>query len=269
MQVHRSGYYKYLKTWSSKRPVNKWVEEIKNLFRESKGSYGSRRIAMGLKERGYNIGRYRTRRVMRNEHLTCKQRRKFRVTTKSVHSKPIVENKLNQAFKVMHPNRVWVADITYLWTQEGWLYLSVLLDLFSRRVIGWSMAERMEEKLVRDALLMALGRRNPIGDLMHHSDRGSQYASKGYQQLLKERGIEVSMNRKGNCWDNAVMERFFGSLKSERVNNRLYKTREEARKDVVDYIEMFYNSRRLHSTLGYKTPMQHEENYVSQMSTFT
>jgi len=269
MQVHRSGYYKYLKTKASGKPKNNLLMEIKNLFKESKGSYGSRRIAKGLQEKGYKIGRYRARTMMKNEHLICKQRRKFRLTTQSNHSRPIAENRLNQAFKVMHPNRVWTADITYLCTQEGWLYLSVVLDLFSRRVVGWSIAERMEEKLVRDALLMALGRRNPPTGLMHHSDRGSQYASKNYQKLLKKRGIVVSMNRKGNCWDNAVMERFFGSLKSERLNNVVYKTREEARKDIVDYIEMFYNSKRLHSTLGYKTPMQYEENYVTQVSTFT
>jgi transposase InsO family protein len=273
MQVHRSGYYKYLKNEEYLLNLEKvkLLAEVKKLYEESDGSYGSRRISKGLRENGYNVGRYRARQLMYTAHLRCQQRRRFKVTTESDHRYPVARNILNREFSVTAPNRVWVADITYLWTQEGWLYLSAVLDLFSRRIVGWSIAEKMEEKLVRDALLMALGRRCPRDELMHHSDRGSQYASENYQRLLKRHEIKVSMSRKGNCWDNAVMERFFGSLKSERINHKSYKTREDARKDVIDYIEMFYNSRRLHSTLNYKTPMKYEENYyVSQnLSTFT
>lgn len=164
------------------------------------------------------------------------------------------------------PNRVWVADITYLWTNEGWLYIAAVLDLYSRRIVGWAMANHMREELINNALQMAFYRRRPSFGLIHHSDRGSQYAGNQYQEELKKMGIVISMSRKGNCWDNAVMERFFGSLKSERTDKVRYLTRNDAIADVVDYIEMFYNSQRLHSTLGYRTPLQYEQNRVNQGS---
>jgi transposase InsO family protein len=266
MQINRSGYYRYLKrnvSAKSGEEENIFVE-LRALHKKSDRSYGSRRMAKGLQIKGYNVGRYRARNLMRKANIECKQRRRFRVTTKNNHAFPIAENVLNRHFTVTVPNCVWVADITYLWTNEGWLYLSVVLDLFSRRVVGWSLASHMREKLVHDALLMAIGRRMPDDKLMHHSDRGCQYASKDYRDLLKQQGITMSMSRKGNCWDNAVMERFFGSLKSERTDNKVYITREQARADVIDYIEMFYNSQRLHSTLGYLSPMQYEKaHYIS------
>jgi putative transposase len=207
------------------------------------------------------VGRYKARSLMRKANLSCKQRRRFKITTQSDSKLPVTKNVLNRKFKVSKANTAWVADITYLWTQEGWLYLSVVLDLFSRRVVGWSLKSHMGEGLVRSAFLMALGRRNPHSGLLHHSDRGCQYASKDYQHLLSQHGVIASMSRKGNCWDNAVMERFFGSLKSERTDNKIYLTKEEAKADVIDYIEMFYNSERLHSTLDYLTPMEYEKKY--------
>lgn len=265
--MNRSGYYRYLKQICliNTNEEEQILAEVQELHKKSKKSYGSRRISKGLKAKGYNIGRYRARTLMRKANIECKQRRRFRVTTQSNHMLPIAKNVLNREFAVKSPNAVWVADITYLWTQEGWLYLSVVLDLFSRRVVGWSITNHMREEMVHDALLMAIGRRRPESKLMHHSDRGCQYASKEYRDLLEYHGISISMSRKGNCWDNAVMERFFGSLKSERTDNKIYATRAQAKADVIDYIEMFYNSERLHSTLGYMSPMQYEKEYfISQ-----
>lgn len=169
---------------------------------------------------------------------------------------------MNRQFAVAQPDRVYAGDITYLWTQEGWLYLAVVIDLYSRKVVGWSMSSRMKAQLVCDALTMAVWQRRPEAGLVAHSDRGSQYASKGYRRLLKAHGFEGSMSRKGDCWDNAVVESFFGSLKQERVQWRSYQTRHEAQQDVLNYITMFYNSHRLHSYLGYKSPNQYEAEMV-------
>lgn len=215
-------------------------------------------MAKALQAKGYAIGRYKARRLMQAAGVACKQRRRYRITTKSDDRLPIASNLVNREFTVKQPNRKWVADITFLWTQEGWLHLAAIADLFSRRIVGWSMASHMRETLVHKALEMALGRRRPDKGLLHHSDRGSQYASVDYQRLLNDSGIIVSMSRKGNCWDNAVMERFFGSLKSEWTDGKNYLTREEAKADVIEYIEMFYNAERLHSTLGYISPVQFE-----------
>ena len=272
MQVNRSGYYRWKK---QDQVINSEEErllvEMKALHEHSNRSYGSRRLTKGLQIKGFKVGRYRVRGLMRKARIECKQRRRYRITTHSDHRLPVAENVLNREFKPGLINQVWVTDITYLWTQEGWLYLAAVLDLFSRRIVGWSMANHMKGELVHNALLMAIGRRKPSQHLMHHSDRGIQYASKDYQKLLADYGIRVSMSRKGNCWDNAVMERFFGSLKSERTNGKNYLTREQAKRDVIDYIEMFYNSYRLHSTLGYLSPLQYEKQNQSlkKVSTFT
>lgn len=272
MEVSRSGYYKYLAHKPSQQQIleNQLVMEVKTLAEQTRYSYGSRRVAKYLQKQGYAIGRTAARTLMRKANIECKQRRRYRVTTQSKHRLPIAENILNRAFSVNLPNRVWVADMTYLWTLEGWLYIAAVLDLFSRRVIGWAMANHMRKTLVHDALTMALGRRQPDTGLLHHSDRGVQYASHAYQAALKQAGIIVSMSRKGNCWDNSVMERFWGSLKSERTNGKIYYTREAAMIDVIEYIEMFYNSKRLHSTLGYVSPMQFENEFLfKKVSTFT
>lgn len=255
--VSRSGYYKYLR---AKRPKfnNLLLTETKALHTQSRGSYGSRRIAKALQAKGYQVGRFKARSLMRAAGLECKQRRRFRKIPRVDPNLKAAENVLNREFAVSEPNKVWVCDITYLDTREGWLYLAAVLDLHSRRVVGWSLAEHMREELVHDALSMALGRRRPGKTVLHHSDRGSQYTSEDYRQFLKRSGFDESMSRKGNCWDNAVMERFFGSLKSERTDGQRYETRKEAKDDVIDYIEMFYNSERLHSTLGYVSPKSFE-----------
>ena len=190
--------------------------------------------------------------------MQVKYRKKYKVTTNSDHRKPLFDNVLDRQFNVSSRDQAYVCDITYLWTQEGWLYLAVVIDLYSRKVVGWSMDSRMKAQLVCDALSMAIWQRRPAAGLVVHSDRGSQYASHAYRKLLKAHDFTGSMSRKGNCWDNAVAESFFGSLKSERVQWQHYQTRKEAQQDVLNYISMFYNSRRLHSYLGYESPNQYE-----------
>lgn len=191
--------------------------------------------------------------------VVANQKKKFKATTDSKHNFPVAPNLLNRQFEVNTPDQVYVGDITYIWTREGWLYLAVVIDLFSRQVVGWSLSTRMSRKLAINALLMAIWRRQPASGLIFHSDRGSQYCSNEFQKLLKTHGMVSSMSRKGNCWDNAVAESFFGSLKTERVFSSNYATREEARRDIIDYIEMFYNSNRRHSYLGYVSPREFEK----------
>jgi transposase InsO family protein len=199
---------------------------------------------------------------MYRNKISCKQRRRYAVTTQNNHAFVIAENILARDFDVAKPNSKWVSDITYLWTTEGWLYIAAVLDLFSRRIIGWAIADHMRADLVEKALNMAISRRQPTAGFLHHSDRGIQYASQQYQRTLKAAGAIVSMSRKGNCWDNAVMERFFGTLKSERTDDKRYATRAEAKSDVIDFIEVFYNNQRLHSKLGYMTPASYESHYT-------
>ena len=196
---------------------------------------------------------------MRLAGVSVKSKRRFRTTTDSDHNLPVAPNLLNRKFDVSSPNRFWVGDITYVWTAEGWLYLATVMDLFSRQIVGWSLQERMTSNLVSDALLMAVCRRKPSAGLIFHSDRGSQYCSLQFQDLLKAHKIISSMSRKGDCWDNAVMESFFGSLKSERINLKNYRTREAARQDIIAWIEMFYNAKRRHSYLGYVSPREFEK----------
>mgnify|MGYP002785046291 CR=1 FL=1 len=269
MEVNRSGYYRYANQITiikeSEIEERKMIIEMKVLHEKTRQSYGTRRMSRSLQKKGYQVGRYKIRRVMRENGIQCKQRRRYKVTTISSHSLPVAENKLDRNFTVLAPNKVWVADITYLWTLQGWLYIAAVVDLFSRRVVGWAMADNMYTELIENALKMAIGRRQPAPNLMHHSDQGSQYASQYYQELLAQLNITVSMSRKGNCWDNAVMERFFGSLKSERTNGVTYFTRRQAINDVIEYIEMFYNADRLHSILGYMSPVEFEkqQNFIS------
>jgi len=212
-----------------------------------------------LESQGESCGRTRAGTLMKIAGVAAKQKKKFKVTTDSTHNLPVAPNLLDRNFETSIPDQVYCADITYIWTNEGWLYLAVVLDLFSRRVVGWSMSNRIVRKLVVDAFLMATRRRQPAPGLIFHSDRGSQYCSRDFQNVLKNRGMISSMSRKGDCWDNSVAESFFGSLKVERVFDSIYKTREDARRDIVDYIEMFYNSRRRHSYLGYLSPKEFEE----------
>ena len=267
MEVSRSRYYQHLKQEKQQTSKNEMVliQQVKILDKISDRSYGSRRISKGLKAIGYNIGRYAARTLMCKADVVCKQRRQFRVvTTNSKHSFCVAENKLQRQFNVAAPNKVWVTDISYLWTEQGWLYIAAVLDLFSRRIVGWAIEDHMRTELIEIALRMALGRRKPENNFMHHSDRGVQYACNDYQNILKIHDVIVSMSRKANCWDNAVMERFWGSLKSERTNEKKYLTKEAAKADVIDYIEMFYNSIRLHSTLNYISPLQFETEFRSK-----
>ncbi len=198
--------------------------------------------------------------------IRAKQQRKFVMTTDSKHDLPVAENVLGREFSVDEPNRVWSSDITYIPTDEGWLYLAGVLDLCSRTAVGWSMSDSLERTLVVDALRMAYRRRRPGKGLIHHSNRGSQYASEHYRNLLKDYGMQMSMSRKGDCWDNAPMESFFGTLKKELVHHRKFRTRAEARRDIFDYIEVFYNRERLHSSLGYLSPLNYEKQIAAKQA---
>lgn len=265
MEVSRSGYYAYLKRGAQAHGFpgrDRLLVAIKALAQRSRFSYGSRRITSHLRQQGYAVGRHAVRRLMRQAGVACRQRRRFRATTHSDARHPVAPNILNRQFNTSAPNQAWVADITAIATQQGWLYLACVLDLFSRRIVGWGMADHMRSELVEQALSMALKRRQPQGPLLHHSDRGAQYTGARYQALLTGQA-QVSMSRKGDCWDNAVMERFFGSLKSECVAYQIYATQKEAQADIINYIEMFYNSQRLHTTLGYVSPVQFENQYLS------
>jgi transposase InsO family protein len=259
--VSRSGYYRYEKIQAdppadpTHQEMLEWVEDI---AKSSGYTYGSRRMKRALNALGYPVSRNKARQLMREAGVQARQRKKYKVTTNSKHRQPLFDNLVNREFDVAQPDQVYASDITYVWTQEGWLYLAVVMDLCTRKMVGWSMSSRMNAKLVCDALQMAIWRRKPKAGLIHHSDRGSQYASKAFKRLLKAHGILGSMSRKGNCWDNAVVESFFGSLKQERVQWQHYQTRYQAQQDILDYIAMFYNSRRLHSSLDYMSPNDFE-----------
>ena len=211
-----------------------------------------------LVQRGRRVGRHRVARLMRHDGLRAKTVTKWRATTQSRHPFPVAANQLNRQFTVAAPNQVWAGDLTYIWTMEGWLYLAVLLDLYSRAVIGWAMGSRLTGELTQQALAMALHRRQPKLGLLHHSDRGSQYAATTYQQQLRAAGMTGSMSRRGNCWDNACVESFFGTLKRELIHHRQYGTREEAKQEIFEYLEVFYNRQRRHSTLSYQSPAEFE-----------
>jgi len=268
LNVSPSSYY----TWR-KRPVSKremanreLYKKIKVVYNENHGVYGSPRIYRELKKQGVACSENRVARLMRLRGLKAKQSKCYKVTTKRNKAHPVAPNLLKQDFVADWPNQKWLTDITYIPTQEGWLYLAVVLDLFSRRIIGWAMSDRMTSDLTMDALKMAVRQRRPEISLIHHSDQGSQYTDGEYQQLLKDWGIQVSMNGAGNWYDNAPMESFFGSLKSEWVHHHTYRTRDEARADIFYYIESFYNRRRLHSSLDYISPEAYEQLYHQQQS---
>lgn len=261
MGINRYSYYSYQRR-QKKRPEDpdryEMLEWIKKIAESSRYTYGGRRMRSALNALGYPIGIRKTKRLMKEAGVFVRYRKKYKVTTNSKHSKPLFENVLNRQFRVAEPDRAYVSDITYINTQEGWLYLAVVIDLFSRKVVGWSMSCRMKADLVCDALKMAIWQRKPKRGLVVHSDRGSQYASHDYRKLLNLYGCLGSMSRKGNCWDNSVAESFFGSLKQEQVQWCHYQTRYEAQQDILNYISMFYNCYRLHSYLGYMNPNQFE-----------
>ena len=262
MKFSRSGFYEYFHSFNKKPDKNSENAALKArigaIFKEHRSKYGSRRIAKQLKNEGHQIGRYKVRRLMRELGLKAKASKRYKVTTDSRHSFPVAANLLDRKFDVDKPDTVWTTDITYVWTFEGWLYLAVVLDLYSRQIVGWAMGKRIKKQLALDALSMAYWRRKPPSGLLHHSDRGSQYACHDYQKRLNQYGMVASMSRKGNCWDNAPTERVFRSLKSERLSDYRFVTRKSAEMQVLDYIS-YYNSIRLHSTLGYKTPFAYEK----------
>lgn len=260
LAVSPAGYYAWRGRPESRRAAaNRTVlSTIRVLHQESRQTYGSPSIWRALVRRGHRVGEHRVARLMRHDGLWARTVKKWRATTHSSHRLPMAANTLQRQFTVSQPNRVWAGDITYVWTMEGWLYLAVLLDLYSRAVVGWAMGPRVTGDLTERALHMALTTRQPQAGLLHHSDRGSQYAAGPYQQQLTTYGIRASMSRKGNCWDNACVESFFGTLKRELVYHRQYTTRNEAIQDIFEYIEVFYNRQRRHSTLDYQTPAEYE-----------
>jgi putative transposase len=238
------------------------VALMRAIHAEVKCAYGSPRMLEELRGRGFRVGKTRVERLMREHGIRARHKRRWKATTDSKHGLPVASNILERNFSPEAPNRVWSADLTYIWTDEGWLYLAVVLDLFNREVVGWAIKERMSTDIVIDALTMGWFRRHPQPGLIHHSDRGSQYASHAFQAKLREYGMRCSMSRKGNCWDNAPSESFFNSLKNERVHGAKYRTREQAKADIFEYVEVFYNRTRRHSTLGSRSPIQFMQHWI-------
>ncbi len=267
--ISRSGYYaaKTRPESTHSKQDRELMTEIRRVHAESRGVYGSPRIQAELADEGCLVGRHKVARLMRLARLRGCPKRRFRVTTKRDPSHAVVKDLLKQNFSADTPNQRWVADITYISTHQGWLYLAVVMDLFSRKIVGWSMSPWMSRRIVVDALRMALDARQPEGSLIHHSDRGGQYTSDDFRKELAKHGIECSMTGGGHCYDNAVAESFFGLLKRERINRTRYRTREEARADVFDYIEVFYNRKRRHGYLGNISPVDFEVRSAGLSST--
>lgn len=268
LRVSTSGYYAFLEREPSTRQGEdeRLKVHIGAIHVRSRGTYGRARVGQQLLREDVEVGKQRVARLMREMGLQGLPRKRFRRTTDSNHARPVAPNVLDRKFEAERPNQVWVTDITFIWTWEGWLYLAAILELFSRRVIGWAMQPHMRAELALEALHMALGRCLPDVGLVHHSDRGVQYAAASYQAALDENNIVCSMSRKGNCWDNAVSESFFGTLKTELINRHSWLTRREAKNAVVDYIEGFYNPHRLHSSLGYVSPIEFERMHTIETS---
>lgn len=260
LEISRSALYAWRRRRAQRlareRADDAIATQIQEVHEASRATYGSPRVHAKLRRDGVRIGRKRVARVMRAAGLRGKIRRRWRNTTNSNHALPLAPNTLNRQFSAKSSDKVWVVDITYIWIYGGFVYLAVVLDLHTRKVVGWALEDHMRTELVLKALNMALGARVPASDILHHSDRGCQYASESYRKLLEQHGIEASMSRRGNCWDNAVVESFFGTLKQELVHGAKWMTIAEARAAIHDYIEVFYNRQRLHSALGYRTPAE-------------
>jgi transposase InsO family protein len=256
LSVSRAGYYasRGRRESGRSRANGQLVTRIRDFYEASGKRYGSPRIQIDLRESGQRVGRHRVARLMRQEGLIARRRKRFVMTTQSDHEQPVAKNVLGRRFEVQWPDRVWVGDITYLRTTEGWLYLAVLLDLYSRAVVGWAMSNNLDVSLALAALRMALERRRPAPGLIHHTDRGTQYASEAYRAALATNGLIASMSRRGNCWDNAPAESFFSTLKTELGGARTFPSRAVARMEVFEYVEVFYNRVRRHSSLGYVSP---------------
>jgi putative transposase len=266
--VSRSGYYAWTRRPPSAHALAdaKLVPVIRACHTRSRATYGSPRIHHDLRALDYRVSRKRVARLMRREGLSARPPRRYRVTTESTHKLPVAPNVVARNFTATGPNRVWVTDMTYVWTWEGWLFLAVIVDVFSRRVVGWSAADHLRTELALEALGMALGLRQPDQGLVHHSDRGCQYASELYRAELAARGIVCSMSRVGDCWDNAVAESFFATLKAELIHRRPWPTKHEAKLAIHDYIGGFYNPHRRHSSLGYLSPMDYEAQHAASLA---
>lgn len=260
LHVSSSGFYAWCKRPPSQRAKAdaRLAVEVRLAHKRGRGTYGSPRVHRELKAHGHRVGKKRVERLMRQEGIQGRQKRRFRRTTDSNHTQPVAANVLARNFHTDAPNTAWVTDVTYVWTAEGWLYLAALLDLFSRRVVAWAASETNDRALALEALRRALSARCPAAGLVHHSDRGSPYASDDYQAALSERGLVASMSRKGDCWDNAVAESFFATLRAELLDHEHYATRRAAITSIADYIDGFYNPVRRHSSIGYVSPMEFE-----------
>ena len=269
LHVSASGFY----AWRQRKPSackmanEKLMTQIRQAHTKSRGTYGSPRIHAELVAQGIACGIHRVARLMQRNGLQAKGKRRYKRTTNSRHAYPIVPNLLNRQFEAKAPNQKWVGDITYVPTGEGWLYLATVIDLYSRRVVGWAMADNMRQELTLTALNMALSQQKPKSGLLHHTNRGSQYAAKQYRRILQRHQIQVSMSRSGNCYDNAPMESFFATLKAELAHYGWYTTRRQARAEIFEYIEVFYNRQRRHSSLGYLSPLQFEQKTITSFPT--
>jgi putative transposase len=263
--VSKSGYYEWLSRKESKRSIQnkKLLEEIKSIHERSGRRYGSPKIHDALFKKDLNCSKNRVIRLMRENNIRSKTKKKFKITTDSKHNNPVAPNILNRAFAVKNPNEVWVSDITYIRTYSGWLYLCVIIDLYSRKVVGYSMSESLGAEIVTNAFMMSWNQRSPKKGLLFHSDRGIQYTSKEFQELLKTKEVTCSMSRKGNCWDNACAESFFHLLKVEEVNHEKYESKDVARIKIFEYIEVFYNNFRTHSYLNYMSPTDFENKKIA------
>jgi transposase InsO family protein len=264
LNVSRSGYYQWTrrKESSRKRRRKRLKQQISRIFLESRRLYGSPKITQVLRQQGVRVSEKTVARIMQELGLKSRTVRKYKATTDSKHNLPVHDNVLNQQFTAHAPNQVWMADITYVSTGEGWLYVASIMDLYTRKIVGWHAGDRMTKELVLKALDKAYSRQRPKGEVLHHSDRGSQYASHEYQRRLQKYGMKGSMSRKGNCYDNACMESFHSVLKKELVYLEKFRTRKEAQSRIFEYIEFFYNRKRVHSAIGYLTPVQREQMYV-------
>jgi len=265
LKVSSSGYYDWRRRSVSRRAKEneRLLIEIRRIHYESRQAYGSLKTWKTLKACGIDCGKHRVARLRRLCGIEAKRKRRFKVTTRSKHTDWVAPNDLKRCFHIDRPNRVWMGDVTSIATQRGWLYLSVLLDLYSRKVIGWSMSNRIDKQLVLKSLEMALLRRQPEGPVLHHTDRGSIYASEDYIKKLETHRLKPSMSRKGDCYDNAVAESFFSTLKNELVDGNIFESREQARTEIFDYIEIFYNRQRIHQSLNYLTPEMMERRFFA------
>lgn len=262
LRINRSGYYKWLRRQCTNKELEDkmLLEIIRFHYNKSNSRYGSPRITAAIRRSGMIVNRKKVARVMRIHNIQAKTKKRFKSTTKQNSKAQASENLLKGNFRADEKNKIWTSDITYLWTSEGWLYLAVVMDIYSRKIVGWSVSSRIKTELINRALTMAVTHRDPSDGLIFHSDRGSQYTSEKFRKLLETYRMVQSMSSSGNCYDNAITESFFHTLKTELVNFEKYETREQAKRSIFQYIEIFYNRQRLHSAIGYSSPVEFEEN---------